>query len=220
MSNSVTFVCVLRSGGDFLPMHVERLARALHANDTGVPLVCLSDAKDAWNHPGIVSGSLLYGMPGWWSMLEMFRVQGPAIYLDLDVVLRESIEPLIEYVSEMDDDEVLMLKPWNSANRHEGIYATGITCWHGDMRWLAKKTRSGVTRLTFHRDGMVFGGTLWKTDQHFITNELTKASYRIKAVQDIIRVQSYKRDLGQKIEKATAPVVVFHGTPRPWEVGL
>lgn len=75
----VTNLCVLRSGGDFKPEHVHRLAKQ-------VPdLVCLSDVEI----DGIKTIPLKYDWPGWWAKMEMFRpdIKGDIFYLDLDTTV-------------------------------------------------------------------------------------------------------------------------------------
>jgi hypothetical protein len=72
-------LCVLRSGGDFLPEHVQRLARQ-------VPdLVCLSDVPvdDVKTLP------LKYAWPGWWAKMEIYRpdIKGDVFYIDLDTLV-------------------------------------------------------------------------------------------------------------------------------------
>jgi hypothetical protein len=76
----VTNVCVLRSGGDFLPEHVQRLARM-------VPdLLCLSDVPVE----GVETMPLQYRWHGWWSKLEVFdtsRLAGDVMFFDLDTLV-------------------------------------------------------------------------------------------------------------------------------------
>jgi hypothetical protein len=72
-------LCVLRSGGDYKPEHVQRLA-------TMVPdLVCLSDVPV----DGVPCIPLLHDWPGWWAKLELCRpdIDGDVFYLDLDTTV-------------------------------------------------------------------------------------------------------------------------------------
>ena len=78
--------CVLRSGGDFGPAHVQWLARQVPG------LVCLSDVPV----PGVETIPLQHGWPGWWSKMEMFgpSLEGDVLMIDLDtVVLSLPAEP-------------------------------------------------------------------------------------------------------------------------------
>lgn len=71
-------LCVLRSGGDFKPEHVDRLARMVPG------LECLTDMK-----VGIPSIPLKHNWPGWWSKMQIFRpdIEGDIFYLDLDTTV-------------------------------------------------------------------------------------------------------------------------------------
>lgn len=78
--------CVLRSGGDFGPEHVQWLARQVPG------LVCLSDVSV----PGVDWRPLEHDWPGWWAKMEMFgpTLEGDVLMIDLDtVVLRLPDEP-------------------------------------------------------------------------------------------------------------------------------
>jgi len=72
-------LCVLRSGGDYKPEHVQRLAAM-------VPdLFCLSDVPV----DGVPCIPLLHDWPGWWSKLEICRpdIAGDVFFLDLDTLV-------------------------------------------------------------------------------------------------------------------------------------
>jgi hypothetical protein len=79
-------ICVLRSGGDYKPEHVQRLAAM-------VPdLVCLSDAPV----DGVPVIPLQYDWPGWWSKMELFRpdIKGNLFFFDLDTtVIKMPVTP-------------------------------------------------------------------------------------------------------------------------------
>jgi len=68
--------------------------------------VVLTDQPLAVNLPGIrpIRIPSPNGIPGWWSKLELFNPQhglkGPGLYLDLDVLIPSSIDPLFEYLDE------------------------------------------------------------------------------------------------------------------------
>lgn len=74
-----TIVCVLRSGGDFEPRHVQWLAQQVPG------LICLSDQKIA----GVKTIPLGTDWPGWWSKMEAFgpSIDGDMLLMDLDTVV-------------------------------------------------------------------------------------------------------------------------------------
>lgn len=75
----VTKVCVLRSGGDFGPEHVQWLARQVPG------LACLSDV----DVPGVPCTPLAHCWPGWWSKMEAYgpAIDGDILLIDLDTVV-------------------------------------------------------------------------------------------------------------------------------------
>lgn len=76
----VTPVCVLRSGGDFRPEHVTRLAGMVPG------LVCLSDVPI----PDVPAKMLHRPWPKWWSKLCAFDpsiIAGDVLLIDLDTLV-------------------------------------------------------------------------------------------------------------------------------------
>lgn len=72
-------VCILKTGGDYRPEHVKRLAGMVPG------LVCLSDV----DVPGVECRPLLDNLPGWWSKMEAFgpSVSGDMLLIDLDTTV-------------------------------------------------------------------------------------------------------------------------------------
>ena len=75
----VTKVCVLRSGGDYRPEHVQRLASMVPG------IVCLSDV----DVPGVECRPLMTDWQGWWSKMEAFgpSINGDMLLIDLDTTV-------------------------------------------------------------------------------------------------------------------------------------
>ncbi len=75
----MTPICVLRSGGEFKPEHVQWLAGQVPG------LVCLSDSEVQ----GVETIKLRYDWPKWWAKLEMFSdaVDDDLMFYDLDTVV-------------------------------------------------------------------------------------------------------------------------------------
>lgn len=75
----MTPACVLRSGGDFGPEHVQWLARQVPG------LVCLADVPV----PGVETVALQHDWPGWWAKMEAYgpAIDGDILLIDLDTVV-------------------------------------------------------------------------------------------------------------------------------------
>lgn len=72
-------ICVLRSGGDFGPEHVQRLAKQIP------DLYALSDVSVE----GVPTIPLQYDWPTWWAKMELFRpdIKGDLFFADLDTLV-------------------------------------------------------------------------------------------------------------------------------------
>lgn len=80
---SLTVACVLKSGGVYDATWVARLKAGVAKH---LPMehrfVCFSDADVPCSRI-----KLEHDWPGWWSKIEMFRMPGPMLYLDLDTAI-------------------------------------------------------------------------------------------------------------------------------------
>lgn len=73
------FTCVLKRGGIYNAAHVERLRSMIPH-----PVICLTD------DPAVIQPTipLTNNWPGWWSKLELFKLEGHLVYFDLDVTIQ------------------------------------------------------------------------------------------------------------------------------------
>lgn len=189
---------VLRSSGDYRAEHVERLLAQCEAYAPGVPFVCLSDVPV----PGRMS--LRHDWPGWWSKLEMFRVQGPALYMDLDTTICGDLGPLLEIAATR---PFTVLRDFNP---HMRDVQSSLMAWSGGMVSLYATFAADPARHMAANSS-----PRWHGDQGFIERQASTWGYW----QDEIpgAVVSYKKHCQSGVP-AAARVVVFHGRPRPWEV--
>lgn len=198
-SAPLTVVCVLKSGGEYGPRYVEAMQNMV-ARHLTIPhkFICFTDMGEG---PGFQP--LKYGMPGWWSKLELFQVKGPVLYFDLDTVILGNIDRMGKAAMAMPENAMQMLTPFNQARRDAGEWASGVMAWHGDFRYLL----DGAPQDKGHA---FYKG--W--DQVYIFTELLKHGVPISAVNKSANIYSSKRHC-QNGPPAGAEVICFHGNSRP-----
>jgi 2-polyprenyl-3-methyl-5-hydroxy-6-metoxy-1,4-benzoquinol methylase len=198
-SAPLTVACVLKSGGCYTGQYVETM-RNMVARNLTLPhrFVCLTDM-------GAMPGSekLQHGMPGWWSKLELFRLEGPVLYFDLDTVIVGNLDRLGRAVMALPENTMQMLTPFNPKRRQDGEWASGVMAWHGDFRHLLEAAPTNL------KDPFYAG---W--DQVYIFQSLLKHGVPISAVNDGAKIYSYKRHCRSGVPQ-DAEVVCFHGNARP-----
>jgi hypothetical protein len=195
---------VLRSGGDFKPEHVARLRKQCLRSVPLVDFYTLTDLPEAGIHNPI---RLKHNWPGWWSKMEIFRIPGPVLYIDLDTTIRGSIRELINVARE---EHFVALKDFmpGTTGRQMG---SGLMAWSGDLRPIyeefALDPEGHMARCNTPRH--------WG-DQGFI-EPLTPGR---KYWQELLpgRVVSYKLHCTGGRIPAEARVICHHGKPRPWEI--
>jgi hypothetical protein len=216
-------VCVLAKGGPYRVEHVRRIVA--QAERAGLTPVCLTDAN---GRTGAETIALNLGLRGWWAMLEMFRVPGPAIYMDLDTTIRGDISDLVRATDRLGPNEFLALYPWNQRARAKGEFATGVVAWSSDHSTLAQRISADVARGALRTiPGGLYGRMVradrrrvYDNDQQYISQLWHEGGYRVRTIQNVCPglVQSYKLDCGADLSNVTAPLLCYHGTPKPWDV--
>lgn len=197
------FVCVYKTGGDFTAEYVHRLYEMLDRNiDLPFQFICLTDSDE--DVPG--KRKLTYNWQGWWSKLEIFEIEGPCIYFDLDTMVVGNITEFVWNLARANaSDKMYMLTPFNKHRRSQGKFASGIMAWIGDWRWLTR---------TFDPSAMLN----YKGDQVYINEALIKEGALIHPISNLIDgICSYKWHCRKGVPEP-AKIVCFHGNPRPHQI--
>lgn len=198
----ITFACVLRTGGDYEPAHVQALrdgvARNLRAPHR---FVCLTD------HPRVGGDTLplRMGWPGWWSKIELFdgRLRGPVVYADLDTIVVGALDDMV-----LGHQFTVLTNFWA-----EDRIGSGLMAWSVDLRSIFDKfCEAPDQHIATYRTTERWG------DQGFVRFNSPVELGRWQAKHPG-KVVSFKRDVRRaKVVPAAARVVCFHGPPRPWQM--
>jgi hypothetical protein len=181
-------VTVYKSGGQYRQEHVSFLEQKCRQYAPGVPFVCLDD------------NTLLHGWPGWWSKMEVFRITGPVLYLDLSSIPVGDLSPLLQATYR---HEFIVTRDFNPRTR---LVQSCVMGWRGDMSHLYAQFRKDPERYMAE-----YTEVRWWGDQGFIEKHADSWVYW----QDVLpgMVVSWKKD-GMCAESRVA---CFHGRPKPWE---
>ena len=118
-----TLVTVLRSGGRYDAVWVERLARGVHRHAPAFDrILCLSDRPVAV--AGVEWVPLRHDWPAWWAKMEAFRpglTEGTRVLCDLDTVFAGPADALADPgLAAMED------------YFHKGRLSSALLRWEGD----------------------------------------------------------------------------------------
>ena len=119
-----TLVTVLKGGGRYDGVWVERLVRGARRHATFDRFVCLTDLP--LDLDGVEAVPLVNGWPAWWSKMEAFRsglFGGPVVLLDLDTVFAGDASALSAPVPGITAMEDFF---------HKGRLSSALIRWHGD----------------------------------------------------------------------------------------
>lgn len=193
----IRIVTVLKGGGEYTYKHVEAI-RQMCADHAGIEheFVCLSDLK----RPDVIP--LTDGWPIWWSKMEMFKLQGPCIYFDLDTVICGSLRDAAALAS---SKPFAILRDAYRGKHDPYAMQSSVMMWSENIRPLYT-----VFSVDAKRYMKMNGG-----DQAFIEQVLRTTTY----IQDELPGQfvSYKVDVRGKGVPDNARAIFFHGHPRPWQ---
>jgi hypothetical protein len=195
-----TVACVLRSGGDYDAEDVRRLHEGVKAHLPGARFVCLSDVDVPCERI-----PLRHDWPGWWSKMELFApwIEGDLLYFDLDTII---VGQLSDFSGQLNRLAIM-----RDVMRPDGLQSSVMFLpeAHRAAVWCAFTADPAGNMRRFSWGGdQAFLESLWLPD--------------VARIQDLLpgQIVSYKADvrrLGRVPENARA--VVFHGKPRPREIG-
>jgi hypothetical protein len=206
--NKIT-ICCIKKGSKYGSEYVNIL-KAMISRHISVPFdfACFTD-----DSRGIAEGikvfPLPYDAPGWWGKMGLYMPSVPGIstdrllFLDLDVVITESLDEIINWPSEhamardwpekqwpasdprskIPNSSVILLKIGSRAKIWDAFKKAGFPCIGGDQDWVYEN----------------FGGSFDLFPDRFI--------------------QSYKLHNLQERFSSDCRIVMFHGRPKPPECG-
>lgn len=202
MGCAVRIVTVLKSGGDFKPLHVQALQRQVAKWAPLATFECLTDVAV----PGVNTRPLVHNWPGWWSKMELFRpdMTGEFLFMDLDTVLVGPLDDIARV------GKLTLLRDFyrDGKKLREGLGGALIYSTEADRKpiWDDFIVRPSLS-MAMNRRG----------DQHYFEHFWLRKGARW---QDVVpgQVVSYKVHCAHGVPPE-ARIVCFHGKPRPFEVG-
>ena len=199
MSTKPTFACVLKMGGDYLPEHVQALAKQVHLYTTvDYEFVCYSDVEIE----GVKTISLTGDFMGWWAVPEVFRNQGSTIIVGIDTVIRQNIDELFHLANISKPEDFWMVRAFHPRKE----YASGIMVYNGDWSWLWKEYRTAKVLTNF------------AGEQDYTVSKLKERNITPGIINSIFSgIYSWKKHCRKGIPE-DCKVILFHGKPRPHEV--
>lgn len=207
---------VYRTGGDYTPEYVERLAAA--AVQHGAEAVeVMTDCRQALKAGRIGEAKavpLIYGYRGWWSKIDLFKryTSQKVVYFDLDTLITHPIAHILR-------------KPYHRLTMMRGPLTgnpnSSCMAWQGDYSYIATNFRANPTRHQEHYKSFPCIG-----DQAFIADEVLRkygwpVSYWdiIDCMQDLHPGSFVDRKTATLAERQRAAVVCYRGRPRPHQTG-
>jgi hypothetical protein len=190
----LTVACVLRSGGIYDATWVARLKAGVERHlPAWHRFVCLSDVDVPDRIP------LEHNWPGWWSKIELFMLDGPVLYFDLDTAIVGGLCDIAEHACTAG---FTMLRDFYAPDH----------CGSGVMSW------SGGVRPIYREFAEAPGAAMRKQrtrmgDQAFI--EEATVNWAVGRWQYMLpdQIVSYKVHCQNGIPP-NARVVCLHGTPK------
>jgi hypothetical protein len=115
----LTIACVMKSGGIYDASWVAKLQAGVAKNLLiQHHFVCLSDVDVPCERI-----PLEYDWPGWWSKIELFKLEGPVLYFDLDTAIVGNLSEVARVATE------------NATTVLQDFYRLGAGIGSGVMAW-------------------------------------------------------------------------------------
>lgn len=142
---------------------------------------------------------------GWWAKMELFLAfQGPTLFFDLDTIIRSDASCIVANAAKK---EFVILRDFYRGRQDKSAMQSSVMWWSGDMRWVWDRWQSSG------------GKSSLRGDQDFLEECFRDTGKSAEFWQDVAPDYfcSFKADIRDATTKSQAPVVCFHGSPRPWD---
>jgi hypothetical protein len=204
----LTVACVLKSGGDYWPEHVQALRDGVERNlSLAHRFVCLTDMEvDCERLP------LRNGWPGWWSKLELFdgRLEGSVVYLDLDTIVVGSLDEIA-----IGHRFTVLRNFWAEVYGEHDRIGSGLMAWDCDLSAIYHAFAAEPERFIREYKTRAKWG-----DQGFIKDHtpVEPERWQDKHPGKVVSFKKHVRPAGRV--PVGAAIVAFHGQPRPFDLSM
>ena len=221
---------------EFTANHVYKIRDMCLKYITEHEFYCLTDCNKITDVNTI---PLVDDLQGWWSKLELFKISGPVLYLDLDVIIVNNIDDII---NEIKNNFFVCLTHWNyfknvTEKNKQLAYVEGINTslmyWENDISFLYNEFKKITLAETKEYNN--------KKETNFLYNTFSKNWNIIRSDQDVVTfilkktnktniitpfprwdtdVVTFRRFFTRSKKPkhySQRKIIVFHGSPRPWE---
>lgn len=199
-------VTVLRTSDSYKKDYVYLIHDQCKKYAKDIEFICISDDQSV---PGYLK--MEHDWPKWWPKIEIFKIEGPVLYLDLDTIVVNDIREMIESVKSYD---FVAIRDFYKDRKMERTLGSGVMFWKGNMRYLydefLKDPNRHMQECTTNR---------WWGDQGFIERYIKE---KVVYWQDVTpnKLVSWKVHCANGKIPQSAAIVAFHGKPKPWEVKI
>ena len=122
----IKIITVLKTGGEYNEKHVLAIKSQIEKYvNAPFEFLCLSDIKSK----NFKTVKLESDLTGWFTKLELFKITGPCLYVDLDTIFCSNIDRLInDLSSQQTSDIITMNDPY-----HMGNLNSSMMFWRDDV---------------------------------------------------------------------------------------
>jgi hypothetical protein len=203
MRDNVKIVTVLRTSNEYKRDYVEAIFDQCKKFAPLSEFICISDDEKV---PGYLK--MEHDWPRWWPKIEIFKIKGPVLYLDLDTLIVSDIQNILNDCITYD---FIAIRDFYKNPKMQRTLGSGIMFWSGDMRYLydefVKDPQGHMNNCNSER---------WWGDQGFIEKNIkNEVAYWQDAFPN--KIVSWKVHCKNGIP-TDAAIIAFHGKPKPWEI--
>ena len=205
---------VFKTGGIYEEYHVLKIKNMLEKY-VNIPyeFICLTDIEST----KYKTMKLSENAKSWFSKLELFQINGPCFYIDLDTIICGNIDKILRNCLESKSSLITL----NDPVLRKDYIGSGIMFWRADLNTVFEEFKNNTEKYLDPK-------TVWGNkqalqpfgDQNVLRHILKQYDINYSFFQEQCQsIVSFKINIdhGRKFDRNKHKIVYFHGKPRPWE---
>lgn len=168
---------------------------------------------------------LINNLDGWWNKMEIFRFDGPCIYMDLDTIICNNLDSIITTIQNSNIEFIGLEDVYHINKLQSSILYWNTSLYHFYIDFIQHIDIYTNINIFYEYINIFKPKNRPHSDQDIIEYLINKYNVSFKFFNNIFNnneIVSYKANLnyGKLFDLQQNKIIFFHGPPRPWQQNI